>query len=72
MKALALWSVLFLWATAAAQDKSLTLCTSLAPTESRPLAQGDYTVVDQMTVLDEQDKWNRIWEGLFIKGDAKR
>jgi iron(III) transport system substrate-binding protein len=32
----------------------------------------DYTVVDPVTVLDEQDKWNRLWESLFIRGEAKR
>jgi iron(III) transport system substrate-binding protein len=32
----------------------------------------EYTVVDPITVLDEQDKWNRLWEELFIRGDAKR
>jgi iron(III) transport system substrate-binding protein len=37
-----------------------------------PLNDFDYTVVDPVTVLDEQDKWNRLWESLFIRGDAKR
>jgi iron(III) transport system substrate-binding protein len=32
----------------------------------------DYTVVDPVTVLDEQDKWNRLWESLFLRGEAKR
>jgi len=32
----------------------------------------DYTVVDPITVLDEQDKWNRLWESLFIRGEAKQ
>jgi iron(III) transport system substrate-binding protein len=32
----------------------------------------EYTVVDPVTVLDEQDKWNKIWEDLFIRGEAKR
>jgi iron(III) transport system substrate-binding protein len=27
----------------------------------------EYTMVDAATVLDEQDKWNRLWEELFIK-----
>jgi len=27
----------------------------------------DYTVVDPATVLEEQEKWNRLWEGLFIQ-----
>jgi len=31
-----------------------------------------YTVVDPITVLDEQDKWNKLWESLFIRGEAKR
>ena len=26
-----------------------------------------YTVVDASAVLDEQDKWNRLWEGFFIR-----
>lgn len=26
-----------------------------------------YTMVDPVTVLDEQEKWNRLWEGLFIR-----
>jgi len=32
----------------------------------------EYTMVDPATVLDEQDKWNRIWEGLFIQGNLAR
>jgi len=32
----------------------------------------DYIVVDPVTVLDEQDKWNRLWESLFIRGEAKQ
>ena len=32
----------------------------------------DYTVIDPVTVLDEQDKWNRLWESLFIRAEAKR
>jgi iron(III) transport system substrate-binding protein len=32
----------------------------------------EYTVVDPITVLDEQDKWNRLWESLFIQGETKR
>jgi iron(III) transport system substrate-binding protein len=32
----------------------------------------EYTMVDPSTVLDEQDKWNKLWEGLFIKGDARK
>jgi iron(III) transport system substrate-binding protein len=31
----------------------------------------EYTVVDPITVLDEQDKWNRLWESLFIRGEVK-
>ena len=27
----------------------------------------EYTMVDAATVLDEQDKWNRLWEDVFIK-----
>ena len=27
----------------------------------------DYTVVDPVTVLDEQEKWEKIWQGLFLK-----
>jgi len=23
--------------------------------------------VDPVTVLDEQEKWNKLWEGLFIR-----
>jgi iron(III) transport system substrate-binding protein len=26
-----------------------------------------YTMVDPITVLDEQEKWNKLWEGLFIQ-----
>ena len=26
-----------------------------------------YTMVDPVTVLDEQDKWNKLWEGLFLR-----
>ena len=32
----------------------------------------EYTVVDPVTVLDEQDKWNKVWENLFIRGDTKK
>jgi iron(III) transport system substrate-binding protein len=27
----------------------------------------EYTLVDPVTVLDEQDKWEKIWNGLFLK-----
>jgi len=26
-----------------------------------------HTMVDPVTVLDEQEKWNKLWEGLFIR-----
>jgi hypothetical protein len=29
-------------------------------------------VVDPVTVLDEQEKWNKLWQELFIRGEAKR
>jgi iron(III) transport system substrate-binding protein len=29
--------------------------------------QFDYTVVEPATVLEEQDKWNKLWEELFIR-----
>jgi iron(III) transport system substrate-binding protein len=32
----------------------------------------EYTLVDPATVLDEQDKWNKLWDSLFIRADAKR
>ena len=32
----------------------------------------EYTMVDAATVLDEQDKWNRLWEDLFIRGQSTR
>ena len=32
----------------------------------------EYTVVDPITVLDEQDKWNKLWEELFIRAEPKR
>jgi iron(III) transport system substrate-binding protein len=32
----------------------------------------DYTVVDPATVLDEQDKWNKLWDELFMRAEAKR
>jgi len=32
----------------------------------------DYTVVDPLTALDEQEKWNKLWESLFIRADGKR
>ena len=31
------------------------------------LNQFDYTLVDSATVLDEQDKWNKEWERLFLQ-----
>ena len=27
----------------------------------------DYTVMDPSTVLDESEKWNKLWDGLFLK-----
>ncbi len=27
----------------------------------------DYTVVDPATVLDEQERWEKLWQGLFLK-----
>ena len=27
----------------------------------------EYTMVDPATVLDEQERWNKLWEGLFIQ-----
>ena len=27
----------------------------------------EYTMVDPVTVLDEQERWNELWEGLFIR-----
>jgi iron(III) transport system substrate-binding protein len=27
----------------------------------------DYTMVEPVTVLDEQDKWNKLWDGFFIQ-----
>jgi iron(III) transport system substrate-binding protein len=27
----------------------------------------EYTMVDPVTVLDEQERWNKLWEGLFIQ-----
>ena len=32
----------------------------------------EYTVVDPVTMLDEQEKWNKLWESLFIRGDGKK
>src|SRR4051794_34804756 len=32
----------------------------------------EYTIVDPITVLDEQDKWSKLWDELFIHGEAKR
>jgi iron(III) transport system substrate-binding protein len=32
----------------------------------------EYTVVDPATVLEEQEKWEKLWQSLFIRGDAKR
>jgi iron(III) transport system substrate-binding protein len=37
-----------------------------------PLNDFEYTVVDPITVLDEQEKWTRLWDSLFIRGEAKR
>jgi iron(III) transport system substrate-binding protein len=27
----------------------------------------EYTMVDAVTVLDEQERWNKLWEGLFLQ-----
>jgi iron(III) transport system substrate-binding protein len=32
----------------------------------------EYTVVDPVTVLEEQEKWEKLWQSLFIRGEAKR
>jgi iron(III) transport system substrate-binding protein len=32
----------------------------------------EYILVDPVAVLDEQDKWTELWQGLFIRGEAKR
>jgi iron(III) transport system substrate-binding protein len=32
----------------------------------------EYTVVDPATVLEEQEKWEKLWQSLFLRGDAKR
>ena len=32
----------------------------------------DYTVVDPATVLDEQEKWEKLWQSLFIRGEGRR
>jgi len=32
----------------------------------------EYTIVDPITVLDEQDKWSKLWDELFIRAEAKR
>jgi iron(III) transport system substrate-binding protein len=37
-----------------------------------PLNNFEYTMVDAVTVLDEQEKWNKLWEGLFIGADARK
>jgi len=29
--------------------------------------QFEYTMVDPSTVLEEQEKWNKLWEGLFLQ-----
>jgi len=34
---------------------------------STHMNQFDYTLVDPATVLDEQDKWNKEWDRLFMQ-----
>jgi iron(III) transport system substrate-binding protein len=34
---------------------------------SSALNRFDYTVVDPATVLDEQERWEKLWQGLFLK-----
>src|SRR5918999_2086176 len=31
----------------------------------------EYTVVDPSTVLDEQEKWEKLWQSLFIRAEGK-
>jgi hypothetical protein len=37
-----------------------------------PLNDFEYTMVDPITALDEQEKWSRLWEELFVRGEPKR
>src|SRR5262245_1783919 len=57
------------------QGQELLVSMGRVPASTRvrtPLNDFEYTVVDPVTALDEQEKWNRLWEELFIRGEAKR
>ena len=57
------------------QGQELLVSMGRVPASTRvrtPLNDFEYTVVDPITVLDEQDQWNKLWEELFIRGEAKR
>ena len=41
--------------------------TPVSTKVSTSIGRFEYTVVDPITVLDEQDKWEKIWNGLFLK-----
>lgn len=41
--------------------------TPVSTRVARSTGRFEYTLVDPVTVLDEQDKWEKIWNGLFLK-----
>jgi len=41
--------------------------TPVSSKVSSSIGRFDYTVVDPVTVLDEQDKWEKIWQELFLR-----
>jgi iron(III) transport system substrate-binding protein len=52
------------------EGQSLLESMGRTPVSTRvPKSAGafDYTLVDPVTVLDEQEKWEKIWQGLFLK-----
>ena len=52
------------------EGQSLLESMGRTPVSTRvPRSAGafDYTVVDPATVLDEQDKWEKVWQELFFK-----
>jgi iron(III) transport system substrate-binding protein len=57
------------------QGQELLVSMGRVPASTRVrthLNDFEYTVVDPIAALDEQDKWSKLWEELFLRGEAKR
>ncbi|HEY7240115.1 MAG TPA: extracellular solute-binding protein [Burkholderiales bacterium] len=57
------------------QGQELLVSMGRVPASTKvrtPLNDFEYTMVDPITALDEQEKWSRLWEELFVRGEPKR